>query len=94
MNSEGSEFYIKSADASGMPLPLRVFDFAERKTDALNATEKPLEMPLQNNVKYATVEELQALQSDFEALSARLESINSNIGCRTPRRGKEVAENE
>ena len=94
MNSEGSEFYIKSADASGMPLPLRVFDFAERKTDALNAAEKPLEMPLQNSVKYATVEELQALQSDFEALSARLESINNNIGGRTPRRGKEVAENE
>lgn len=30
MDSEGSSFYIKSTDASGMPLPLRVFDYTER----------------------------------------------------------------
>ena len=28
MDSESQCFYIKSADASGMPLPLRVFDYA------------------------------------------------------------------
>ena len=27
MDSENSAFYIKSTDASGMPLPLRVFDY-------------------------------------------------------------------
>ncbi len=30
MDSEAQVFYIKSADASGMPLPLRVFDYTER----------------------------------------------------------------
>ena len=29
MDSEGSKFYLKSADASGVPLPLRVFEYKE-----------------------------------------------------------------
>lgn len=29
MDSENDRFYIKSADASGMPLPLRVFEYKE-----------------------------------------------------------------
>ena len=31
MDSENPYFYIKMADASGMPLPLRVFEYSERK---------------------------------------------------------------
>lgn len=30
MDSESSTFYIKSSDASGMPMPLRIFDYKER----------------------------------------------------------------
>lgn len=30
MDSESNSFFIKTADASGMPLPLRVFDYKER----------------------------------------------------------------
>ena len=30
MDSETNSFYIKSSDASGMPLPLRTFDYTER----------------------------------------------------------------
>lgn len=30
MDSESNTFYIKSSDASGMPMPLRVFDYTER----------------------------------------------------------------
>ena len=30
MDSESSTFYIKSTDASGMPMPLRIFDYTER----------------------------------------------------------------
>lgn len=33
MDAEGSSFYIKSTDASGMPLPLRVFDYTERTVE-------------------------------------------------------------
>jgi len=31
MDSEESVMYIKSTDTSGMPLPLRIFDYSERK---------------------------------------------------------------
>lgn len=30
MDSETNTFYIKSSDASGMPMPLRIFDYTER----------------------------------------------------------------
>lgn len=32
MDSENSVFYIKSTDQTGMPQPLRVFDYSERKS--------------------------------------------------------------
>lgn len=38
MDSESNRFFIKSADASGMPMPLRVFDYTERK-EAVRASE-------------------------------------------------------
>ena len=41
MDSEGERFYLKSADASGMPMPLRIFEYkelAETPSQALNAT--------------------------------------------------------
>ena len=31
LDAENSVFYLKSADASGMPLPLRIFDYKERQ---------------------------------------------------------------
>ena len=33
MDSESSTFYIKSSDTSGMPLPLRIFDYTERTSN-------------------------------------------------------------
>ena len=41
MDSEGERFYLKSADASGMPMPLRTFDYKER----LNATTSDFKAP-------------------------------------------------
>lgn len=37
MDSEKSAFYLKSADASGMPLPLRVFEYVEITQNGNNA---------------------------------------------------------
>lgn len=37
MDSEDSVFYIKSTDASGMPMPLRTFEYKERTNNAQNA---------------------------------------------------------
>ncbi len=34
MDSESNTFYIKSSDASGMPMPLRIFDYTERTSNA------------------------------------------------------------
>ena len=44
MDSESNTFYIKSSDNSGMPMPLRIFDYTERtqqvaKNDAVPKQE-------------------------------------------------------
>ena len=36
MDSESNVFYIKSSDASGMPMPLRIFDYTERNNDKID----------------------------------------------------------
>ena len=38
MDSENSVMYIKSTDQSGMPLPLRIFDYTERSQTHINAS--------------------------------------------------------
>ncbi|MBO5740144.1 MAG: hypothetical protein J6R52_03690 [Alphaproteobacteria bacterium] len=38
MDSEGERFFLKSADASGMPLPLRVFEYKETNEAACKAS--------------------------------------------------------
>lgn len=37
MDSEKDTFYIKSCDVSGMPQPLRIFDYTERKETVKSA---------------------------------------------------------
>lgn len=37
MDSESNVFYLKTVDASGMPLPLRVFDYSERTANGAQA---------------------------------------------------------
>ncbi len=64
MDSENSTFYIKSTDASGMPLPLRVFDYTERTT-----ASKMLSLaPQAPGVEYVT-------RQEFDALAARLNAL-------------------
>ena len=45
MDSESNCFGIKSADASGMPMPLRVFDYTERSS-GMRAPEKAVAAPI------------------------------------------------
>lgn len=90
MDSEAEVFYIKSTDMSGMPLPLRIFDYKERvSTPIAVPAENSVSQVAESNVQYATIEALQALQSDFEVLSAKFDSINKQ-----PIARKEVSENE
>ena len=79
MDSEGERFYLKSADASGMPMPLRIFDYKER----LNATTSDFKAPTSDfselDVKYITREE-------FEQ---RMASMASQCQCRNKAKNKE-----
>lgn len=65
MDSENSAFYIKSTDNSGMPMPLRIFDYVERNAKQQTQNIKP-------NVEYVT-------RQEFDALSARVNDIMANI---------------
>ena len=64
MDSENSAFYIKSTDASGMPLPLRVFDYKERTT----ATKMPHQTAQQPGGEFVT-------RAEFDALAARCAAL-------------------
>ena len=63
MDSESSVFYIKSTDASGMPQPLRIFDYTERGKQAVEKVES-------KNDKFVTRAEFDALRARFDALTA------------------------
>jgi len=43
MDSESPVMYIKSTDQSGVPLPLRIFDYKERSQSSSNAQEQKTE---------------------------------------------------
>lgn len=69
MDSEGQCFYIKTVDASGMPAPLRVFDYAERVAKAPQAASAPGFDP----ADYVP-------RKEFDALSARVGSLINELG--------------
>lgn len=58
MDSEDSVMYIKSTDQSGMPLPLRVFDYHERTTEHPSAATKDL------TADYVSRSEFDAFRAD------------------------------
>lgn len=63
MDSEKSSFYIKTVDASGMPQPLRIFDYTERGKMVPQKAEAADE-------RFVTREEFDALRARFDALTA------------------------
>lgn len=67
MDSENSTFYIKSTDVSGMPQPLRIFDYTER-----TATQKQLIQAAQ------TVGNDFVTRAEFDALSARFDALTAS----------------
>lgn len=62
LDSEASVFYLKTSDASGMPLPLRVFDYKERIQNGsnlpTNAAQGGLAVDLSNYVTYDQLNEI------------------------------------
>lgn len=64
LDSENASFYIKSADQSGMPLPLRIFDYTERTP----AMKTPAPAPQPQSGDYVTRSEFAALEAKIAAL--------------------------
>ena len=61
MDAERSTFYIKSTDASGMPMPLRVFDYTERT--------QVTPQPPAAGPEYITREEFNAFKESLKEVS-------------------------
>lgn len=66
MDSENSTFYIKTVDSSGMPQPLRIFDYTERTA----ATKQPVQAAQAPDNDFVTRAEFDALSARFDALTA------------------------
>ena len=68
MDSEQNRFFLKSADASGMPLPLRTFEYAETTPNsnntAVNAPKTDFNIDLG---KYVTRDELNEILANLTA---------------------------
>ena len=63
MDSENSAFYIKSTDQSGMPMPLRIFDYQERTSG-----KQPAQAIQNQEDSYVT-------RKEFDALAARIDAL-------------------
>lgn len=63
MDSENSAFYVKSTDQSGMPMPLRIFDYQER-----TSAKQPAQAIQNQEDSYVT-------RKEFDALAARLDEL-------------------
>lgn len=63
MDSENQRFYLKSSDASGMPLPLRIFEYTEKAQNTPNNAPVAQTMDLSS---YATKAELDTLRNEID----------------------------
>ena len=73
MDSESNSFFIKSADVSGMPLPLMIFDYKERT--AQPASQAPTAAQVDTS-GFVTREEFETRIA--EIISANAERTESN----------------
>ena len=78
MDSEGERFYLKSADSSGMPLPLRVFEYTER----INATTGDFKGGTSD---FSEMDDRFVTREEFER---RMASIGSQCKCKESKKNK------
>ena len=79
MDSENPVFFLKSADASGMPMPLRIFDYKERANAPVSDFKAPTSDFSELDGRFITREE-------FEQ---RMASIASQCKCGNKDKKKE-----
>ena len=79
MDSENPVFYIKSADASGIPLPLRVFDYTERtQNTSQNVPQATNPAQIDLDGKYVTRAEYDDLQGKYMEILDKLNNFLAN----------------
>ena len=89
MDSEAEVFYIKATDASGVPMPLRIFDYKER-----TGTARPAQAA-QTPGDYVTRAEYAALENKLAEVMARLEmAMSAEAPQRMRRAQREEAVND
>ena len=89
MDSDGSSFYLKSADNSGMPQPLRIFDYVERT----QAPKTPVQAPQTQAVEYVTRADFNELAARADALTAEIEELKARK-CSCKETAKKVSEKD
>lgn len=73
LDSESDVFYIKTVDASGMPLPLRIFDYSERKESVQKQPDTSGALNIDTS-SFITREEFEKRIADFLAEIERKDS--------------------
>ena len=68
-------FYIKTANAQGIP-SMQIYDFTERPQ---NTPQTPTEHTCQCGDKFATKEQLNALQGKFDDIGGKIEELETKI---------------
>lgn len=71
MDSESQVFYLKSTDQTGMPMPLRIFEYKER------ATEAPQNAIMTAGAEYVTRQEYDELKELVNALRKEREATKN-----------------
>jgi len=78
MDIESPVFYIKSADNSGMPLPLRTFEYKEVTQNTAQVIPQAAQKePEDLDAKYVTRQEYDALQAKYTEILERLNNFPS-----------------
>ena len=76
MDSESQRFFLKSTDVSGMPQPLRIFEYHETTQNA------PKMAPIEQTIDYSSF----ATKAEFEAFRSEIEGVLKNIPRQVTRR--------
>ena len=93
-DTENPVIYIKTADMNGIP-SMRVLDFIERNGNAQNYSQNGLKKhECKCGDKFATKEQLKALEGKIEDLTAKYEEISRPIIEKTKTTSKKAKESE
>ena len=77
LDAENSVFYLKSADASGMPLPLRIFDYKERSVMPQQVVGGSVSAEQFNPDRFVTREEFDELKASIASQPASKKNKNN-----------------